>query len=157
MKESERYEVEYLRKIFQAASETYECVISLAYADIFLTPSSWESGHFHYGQYMDEHFKELGREERRARLVLASFYRGPATDFVTIRGAKIVLAVIKEYVKAIRIGTKYIYQTVPRLLTLWLDMGEDRHHAASDVFRQINVETSQAIQHSNPYKVSEVL
>lgn len=27
--------------------------------------------------------------------------------------------------QALAYGSKYIYQTMPRLLTLWLDMGED--------------------------------
>lgn len=36
------------------------------------------------------------------------------------------LNTIKCFGEAIAHGDKYIYQTVPRLLTLWLDMGESR-------------------------------
>lgn len=36
------------------------------------------------------------------------------------------LQTIKCFGDAIAHGDKYIYQTVPRLLTLWLDMGENR-------------------------------
>ncbi|KAG9017962.1 serine/threonine-protein kinase M1 [Tulasnella sp. 427] len=31
----------------------------------------------------------------------------------------------KSFLQALAYGSKYIYQTMPRLLTLWLDMGED--------------------------------
>lgn len=68
-----------------------------------------------------------------------------------------VLAVIQEYVQAIRAGTKYIYQTVPRLLTLWLDMGEDKHHAGTDIFAQINNVVSEAIDTTSTIKVSSAL
>ncbi|KAK9679778.1 hypothetical protein K7432_016161 [Basidiobolus ranarum] len=37
--------------------------------------------------------------------------------------AAILFYVCKNYGKALSHGTKYIYQTLPRLLTLWLDMG----------------------------------
>lgn len=36
------------------------------------------------------------------------------------------LNTIRCFGEAIAHGDKYIYQTVPRLLTLWLDMGENR-------------------------------
>jgi serine/threonine-protein kinase ATR len=31
----------------------------------------------------------------------------------------------RSYVTAIRLGSKYAYQTIPRILTIWLDMGEE--------------------------------
>lgn len=45
------------------------------------------------------------------------------------------------YLQALRYGVKYIYQTMPRLLTLWLDLGESAdgkkygigHSASADV------------------------
>ena len=30
---------------------------------------------------------------------------------------------VKNYSLALRYGTKYIYRTMPRMLTIWLDMG----------------------------------
>jgi len=30
------------------------------------------------------------------------------------------------YVQALQHGVKYIYQTMPRMLTLWLDLGESK-------------------------------
>lgn len=40
------------------------------------------------------------------------------------------LNTIKCFGEAIAHGDKYIYQTVPRLLTLWLDMGENHKDSA---------------------------
>lgn len=31
---------------------------------------------------------------------------------------------VENYCKALRYGTKHIYQMMPRLLTIWLDLGE---------------------------------
>ena len=30
------------------------------------------------------------------------------------------------YIQALQHGIKYIYQTMPRMLTLWLDLGESK-------------------------------
>ena len=40
------------------------------------------------------------------------------------RGIKMNLTTIKCYAKSIELGSKYIYETVPRLLTIWMDIGE---------------------------------
>jgi hypothetical protein len=31
---------------------------------------------------------------------------------------------VSNYILALKYGVKYIYQTMPRMLTLWLDLGE---------------------------------
>ena len=31
---------------------------------------------------------------------------------------------IKCYARTLQAGSKYVYQTLPRMLTLWLDLGE---------------------------------
>src|SRR5882757_8291957 len=31
--------------------------------------------------------------------------------------------VVENYLRSLSFGTKYVYQTLPRLLTLWLDLG----------------------------------
>ena len=63
------------------------------------------------------------------------------------------LATVKAYSIAIRFGSKYAYQTIPRLLTLWLDMGEDANLSTSDVYIAINSEVEVAIKLTPTYKV----
>jgi hypothetical protein len=32
---------------------------------------------------------------------------------------------VQNYLSALKFGVKYIYRTMPRLLTIWLDLGEN--------------------------------
>ena len=59
---------------------------------------------------------------------------------------------IKHFSKAIQCGSKYIYQTVPRVLTLWLDMGEDTDAIPKDL-DIANHEVSKLIKAAPIYKV----
>lgn len=38
---------------------------------------------------------------------------------------------VQNYLLALKFGVKYIYRTMPRLLTLWLDLGENSALQAS--------------------------
>lgn len=80
---------------------------------------------------------------------------------------------VRAYVTAIRLGSKYAYQTIPRILTIWLDLGEytgklpasrrvdtrksDRTGpqklGPADYFAQMNESIKQAIDHTPVYKV----
>ena len=63
------------------------------------------------------------------------------------------LYTVRCFAKAIRFGSKYIYQTVPRLLTIWLDLGEDDKTAGTDVFKKLNDVVAKAIKDAPVYKV----
>ncbi|KAI9000757.1 hypothetical protein BD414DRAFT_405932 [Trametes punicea] len=96
--------------------------------------SKWESGQFHLGQFQDDCFKAL-----------------PAADKRT-RGMKMNFQTIRSFTRAIRYGSKYIYQTVPRVLTIWLDLAEDERACASEIFQKINEEVGRAIRSAPVYK-----
>lgn len=64
------------------------------------------------------------------------------------------LQTVRSYTKAMKYGSKYIYQTVPRLLTLWLDLGEDEVIAKTDTFTKINLEVKRVCDSVPAYKVS---
>ena len=51
-------------------------------------------------------------------------------------------------------GSKFIYQTMPRLLTIWLDLGEDRTLSKHDIYKKINMEVSRALKVVPVYKAS---
>ncbi len=57
-----------------------------------------------------------------------------------------VLFIIRAYASAIRAGNKYTFQTIPRLITLWLDIGEDSQLSQNDQFSTINSEVLAAVQ-----------
>ncbi|CAE6443988.1 unnamed protein product [Rhizoctonia solani] len=66
----------------------------------------WESPHFRLGQYYDDAFKNLDVHSQLSR------------------GATMNMFTCKYYVEAMKFGSKYIYQTMPRLLTIWADMAQ---------------------------------
>ncbi|KAI1796128.1 hypothetical protein LXA43DRAFT_880633 [Ganoderma leucocontextum] len=94
----------------------------------------WESGQFHLGQFHDECFKTLSPADQKTR------------------GQRMNLQTVRCFTRAIRYGSKYIYQTLPRVLTIWLDMAEDPAREKSEIFLKINAEVSKAIKTAPVYK-----
>ncbi|EIW76220.1 hypothetical protein CONPUDRAFT_158248 [Coniophora puteana RWD-64-598 SS2] len=98
-----------------------------------LSPA-WESAHFYLGQFHDQCYKML-----------------PSQDLGD-RGVRMNLHTIRNFAKAIIHGSKYVYQTVPRLLTLWLDMGEHQEIRTSPAFTKVNGAVSTAVDNIPVYK-----
>jgi serine/threonine-protein kinase ATR len=53
-----------------------------------------------------------------------------------------------------KFGNKFVYQIVPRLLTIWLDMGEDPAVREEEYFKRMTAEISRAIGVVPAFKVS---
>jgi serine/threonine-protein kinase ATR len=77
--------------------------------------------------------------------------------FTMSSGLRMRLSTIRCFTKAMKYGNKFIYQTVPRLLTIWLDMGEDPAVRSDDGFTKITAEISRAINGVPAFKVREDL
>lgn len=60
---------------------------------------------------------------------------------------------VKDYVNAMMHGSKYVYQAIPRILTLWLDGGENPKTAGHAIYAKINNAVSTAIDTVPMYKV----
>ncbi|KAJ3291727.1 serine/threonine-protein kinase M1 [Borealophlyctis nickersoniae] len=76
----------------------------------------WEKGHFYLGRYYSKLYdseKQKLKQEKRisSRSAIAWISYGNS--------------VCRCYAKALQHGTRYIFQTLPRLLTIWLDIGQD--------------------------------
>ena len=97
---------------------------------------AWEKGWYNLGKYYNklldsERTKEPGKESQ---------------PFLSGEAAKLV---IDNYLRAANCGTKYIFQTLPRVLTLWLEMiaiseqghdarrGNEKFHAHNAAQRKI--------------------
>jgi serine/threonine-protein kinase ATR len=63
------------------------------------------------------------------------------------------LYTVRFFAKAIKFGSKYVYQTIPRLLTIWLDMGENPVLIKREVFPKLNESIAKAIKETPVYKV----
>ncbi|EPQ58953.1 hypothetical protein GLOTRDRAFT_70000 [Gloeophyllum trabeum ATCC 11539] len=88
----------------------------------------WESGQFYLGRFHDECFKTLPLKDHKGR------------------GIKMIYQTVKCFSRAIRYGSKYIYQTVPRILTLWLDLGENPKMVGTETLPRITTEVMKAIK-----------
>lgn len=62
------------------------------------------------------------------------------------------LHTVRAYVRAIKHGQKFIYQTVPRLLTLWLDIGEHPEMSQHRNYGYMLIELESAIKTIPVYK-----
>jgi len=67
-----------------------------------------------------------------------------------------LLYTVRSFARAIKAGSKYVFQTVPRLLTIWLDFGEDKVVSGTDVFKKINDIIAKVIKEAPVYKVWSV-
>ncbi|GJJ07321.1 hypothetical protein Clacol_001522 [Clathrus columnatus] len=104
---------------------------------------SWESTHFHLGKFYDN---------QSARIMAGK-------DLFSLWECN--YQTIKCYAKTLQIGSKYVYQTMPRMLTLWLDLGEkiphssvanDRGIDANNILSKTNSKVSHAIRSIATYK-----
>jgi serine/threonine-protein kinase ATR len=68
-------------------------------------------------------------------------------------GIKMNFQTIKCFTEAAAYGNKFVYQTIPRLLTLWLDMGERKVPAENPLFDKINSVVANSIDSIPVYKV----
>ncbi|KAI0268140.1 hypothetical protein BC834DRAFT_678146 [Gloeopeniophorella convolvens] len=119
---------ELLRARWMNESERYEVSeVNKAFQHATELWPKWESGMFYYGKYQDDCFNNI-----------------PTSD-PKIRGLRMRLSTVRCFTKAMKYGTKFIYQTVPRLLTLWLDMGEDTSVNQHECFTKINAEIHRTI------------
>jgi len=61
---------------------------------------------------------------------------------------------IKAFSKAVMYGSKYVYQTVPRLLTIWMDVGEDPLASSTDQAKKMSDMMAKVFVEAPVYKVS---
>lgn len=101
-----------LAKWIDRAGQTQSDAIIRRYKKAVEFHSRWEKGHY----YLGKHYNKL-LESEKVKLPAKQ-----AQTFITGETAKLV---IENYLRSLAFGAKYIYQTLPRILTLWLDFGND--------------------------------
>jgi serine/threonine-protein kinase ATR len=76
------------------------------------THRRWDKGHYYLGSYYN---KVLDSEKAApAAMQTESYLTGECDKLV-----------IENYLRSMIFGPKYLYRTVPKVLTLWLDFGQD--------------------------------
>ncbi|KAL0950115.1 hypothetical protein HGRIS_010112 [Hohenbuehelia grisea] len=94
----------------------------------------WEGGNYHLGQFHDNSYKELPPAEQASR------------------GIRMHVYTVRFFIKSLKSGSKHVFETVPRLLTIWLDVGADERQSKTESFKKINDSVSRAIKEIPAYK-----
>jgi serine/threonine-protein kinase ATR len=90
-----------LRQQYQAAAKAYPL---------------WEKGHYYLGRY----YKKILDSEKAMKP------DDQSDEYLSGETAKLV---IENYLRSLNLGTKYLYLTLPRILTLWLELGAQLNKA----------------------------
>ncbi|KAJ4323015.1 serine/threonine-protein kinase M1 [Fusarium piperis] len=99
-----------LAKWLDSAGQTHAGALREKYQQPPKTYSTWEKGHY----YLGRHYKKILEAEKPLKA------DDQSDNYITGEVARLV---IENYVRSLNSGTKYVYQTLPRILTLWLDLG----------------------------------
>ncbi|KAL6361487.1 hypothetical protein LRP88_04956 [Fusarium phalaenopsidis] len=99
-----------LAKWLDSAGQTHAGALREKYQQPPKTYSTWEKGHY----YLGRHYKKILEAEKPLKV------DDQSDNYITGEVARLV---IENYVRSLNSGTKYLYQTLPRILTLWLDLG----------------------------------
>lgn len=98
-----------LAKWLDSSGQTNAVALRMRYQQAAQMDPHWEKGHY----YLGRHYKKVLESEKALRL------QDQSDGYLMGETAKLV---IENYVRSLHFGTKYLYQTLPRILTLWLDL-----------------------------------
>ncbi|KAI9844262.1 MAG: serine/threonine-protein kinase M1 [Sclerophora amabilis] len=101
-----------LTKWLDSAGQSQSQLITAKYRKAANTHIKWEKGHY----YLGRHYNKLLESEK------ALPPSKQAASFINGETAKLV---IESYLRSMCYGAKYIFQTLPRILTLWLELGAE--------------------------------
>jgi len=99
-----------LAKWLDSTGQTHVSALRSKYQTATNTHRHWEKGHY----YLGRHYKKVLESEKALKTA------GQSDEYLTGETAKLV---IESYLRSLNFGTKYLYQTLPRILTLWLELG----------------------------------
>ncbi|POS80813.1 protein kinase rad3 [Diaporthe helianthi] len=99
-----------LAKWKDSAGQTHVSALRAQYQQAAKTHAMWEKGHY----YLGRHYKKVLESEK------ALSPDEQSDEYLTGETAKLV---IENYLRSLNYGTKYLYQTLPRILSLWMDLG----------------------------------
>lgn len=99
-----------LAKWLDSAGQTHATALREHYRNVPKNHGTWEKGHY----YLGRHYKKVLESEKTLKP------DDQSDEYLTGETAKLV---IENYMRSLNYGTKYLYQTLPRILTLWLELG----------------------------------
>ncbi|KAI8150079.1 hypothetical protein BJV82DRAFT_528838 [Fennellomyces sp. T-0311] len=111
---------------------------------------TWEKAMYFLGQYYDKNLNEYSVQRMNAKQM------------------RIASCAASSYIRALPLGSKYFYYTMPRFLTMWMEFGDavensmdikekKERDAALEVFKHINNTIMQNLERIHPYQFAMVL
>ncbi|KAF2267881.1 hypothetical protein CC78DRAFT_565700 [Lojkania enalia] len=97
-------------KWLDQAGQTKQTALREAYAAGLMSFPRWDKGHY----YLGRHYNKL-LESEKAMVT--------AKQSKSYQCGELAKHVIENFIRSTVYGSKYYYQTIPKVLTLWLDMG----------------------------------
>ncbi|KAK3275904.1 hypothetical protein CYMTET_15995 [Cymbomonas tetramitiformis] len=87
---------------------------------------SWEKGYFYFASYLDALLQDAMGRTHQPKPAPAPPVRGKeqASQGSGDGVQEYLLQTVRHYGMSLKYGHKHIYQSLPRMLTLWLDFGE---------------------------------
>ncbi|KAI1337113.1 phosphatidyl inositol 3-kinase-like protein [Xylariaceae sp. FL0016] len=98
-----------LAKWLDNAGQTHATALREQYRKVPVQYGTWEKGHY----YLGRHYKKVLESEKALKP------DDQSDEYLTGETAKLV---VENYIRSLNYGTKYLYQTLPRILTLWLEL-----------------------------------
>ncbi|KAK4102952.1 phosphatidyl inositol 3-kinase-like protein [Parathielavia hyrcaniae] len=99
-----------LAKWLDSTGQTHASALRSQYQQAAKTHSQWEKGHY----YLGRHYKKVLDSEKALKP------DDQSDEYLSGETAKLV---IENYLRSLNFGTKYLSQTLPRILTLFLELG----------------------------------
>ncbi|KNG49644.1 protein kinase rad3 [Stemphylium lycopersici] len=129
-----------LAKWLDRAGQTQAVSLKEEYVTGVQTYPRWDKGHYYLGRW---YLKLLESEKQQSITKQSPEY---------LSGSLIKL-VIENFVRSTVYGTKYYYQTLPKILTLWLDMGMEvmNNHPRSAKDKEFHEHRLNYLDHINKY------
>ncbi|KAF2206005.1 hypothetical protein GQ43DRAFT_427658 [Delitschia confertaspora ATCC 74209] len=114
-------------KWLDRAGQTKSMALRDKYAEGVMTYPKWDKGHY----YLGRHYQKILESEKAMK---------PEQQTRTYVAGDTANLVIHNYLRSIPYGTKYYYQIIPKLLTLWLDMGMDVYNPPRGEARELTAQ-----------------
>jgi serine/threonine-protein kinase ATR len=99
-----------LAKWLDSTGQTHASALRSQYQQAAKTYPQWERGHY----YLGRHYKKVLESEKAL---------SPDDQSDEYLSGEIAKLVIENYLRSLNFGTKYLSQTLPRILTLFLELG----------------------------------
>ncbi|KJR82707.1 serine/threonineeeee-protein kinase ATR [Sporothrix schenckii 1099-18] len=105
-----------LTRWLDASGETSRPVLRESYKELSSKYNEWEKSHYFLGR----HYKKVLESEQALK---------PDEQSDSFLMGELARLEIESYLRAARLGTKYLHTTLPRFLTVWLGLGSQIHKA----------------------------